>query len=595
MMLRPRLELPANELKHLILPDELMKLQNIKNFWLADAVSRGFFEPGASIDSIEPFKLDFVDRTSQCEGHQHLGLQNTTDLTNEQITQQVMFLLGIDKATALNVMHAYTQAAAGMIKNILSCAILQTTDPNSLRQISVTRDLHTDLTQNIFKSASGEICLQYDEAEYFILDSAHDDRLPSLPGPIKALFKLTSEMDDENNIIWGFKLQYIRTDNPFIVAAFNDHQFNEQNILKLSSSKDNLHLKLQVLKRSQCALVDVNPFVEQINLIVNSILTSGITIEMLDHEVDCIKAACLFPSANTLSALYQCILSHEIACGTWLKGSLSGIIFGAAGMVGGIFLASITLGFGAALGAIGLTFFSSGATVAKSTDKRNVLADIEQTILKLLVTKLFTNGNYTQYALASVKMIQAAASERRKNEVRDKALTECIEHITQHYIHNDPYKKNVPLHDLRITCHLYQAYDKLRTDSANSYSAKQVMGLIIILEQLYIQQPKSAMALEITEYHRYLQLKFSYMKNDADRDSKPNKDRNEVYDLLSKISIENFDWMRPMLYQYADDLRNGSDKNHNEMAANALINARENIVKFEQSIQAKKLIQGFES
>jgi hypothetical protein len=120
------------------------------------------------------------------------------------------------------------------------------------------------------------------------------------------------------------------------------------------------------------------------------------------------------------------------------------------------------------------------------------------------------------------------------------------------------------------------------------------MGLIIILEQLYVQQPKSNVLCEITEYHRYLQLKFTYMKNDADRDSKPNVERNEVYDLLSKISIENFGWISLMLYQYADDLKNGKDPKNNKVAADALTKAGDDVKTFEQSLilQPKQLIQG---
>lgn len=474
--------------------------QGTANPFLNKYVEAGFFEAVApendtSTKKTPPmFLLDFIDRTSLCGGKANLGMtrKEAMALSPEEVSKSVCNLLQITEQSAQQVMQAYTQYPAAMIPNILSAAVIE----SDLGKLVI--EAPNNFIQNIYAepSLTGKtICLRFFTHEFPI---SINGTKSTLPGPVEAIFEL-----DKKNSNWGFQLVSIQTENPIIFGMLTGIQYSAKEIGGLASSKANLNLKLNVfrhlLTNNSSLNENLHTFIDLIEQDANAIISSGVTIDMLDADTELVKAVYQYPLMHEpidyIHQLHQCSYHHNMKSGRqknigWSVMGL-GLVIG-AGAAATCFIPGLGIPLVAAVSGggtvTGLGLFSGTTVVA--VEKEGPLADIELKILTDILKKLLENGQYSRYALAYLANIKFDANQRGANKERDTALTTCLGQVTNHHINNLPYSNKKPIHNLEILKHLYTAYEKIKSNSTTSQTAFALTLLIESIEQHYIHTPK---------------------------------------------------------------------------------------------------------
>jgi hypothetical protein len=226
---------------------------------------------------------------------------------------------------------------------------------------------------------------------------------------------------------------------------------------------------------------------------------------MLNIDVELVYNACQYPSSlypDYLVTLHENIFLHNNASKRWENGSN-----GMGGFLSSVFAASCalagpTFGFSAAIGtgvAVvgGSALFAATKVTANQFEKNGLLAGNEREILTCLLDTFLLKGNYSRYALVSLRNAEFDAHTRGSNATRDKALEACIISLRHHHL-------NPLMHDLQLFDYLYPAYRIIKDDNLkNAYfwdskTASDILKIINKIEQHYIHSPKKQL-LDIAE------------------------------------------------------------------------------------------------
>jgi hypothetical protein len=184
-----------------------------KNAYLMSAFKLDFFEAGSG-GSGQVVK-DFVERDFLCNGKKKLGLKKDEKLGSRSVASIIQKELKVSKKTAAHIVEAHSQAPAALIPFCLAHAMLDkgeiTISQPQIRKINLVKD-------------NDQIYVDIDFDQFPVKLVAENKTIGEI-GKCQCRFALKKNKDK-----WGFELETVSSDDPFVMAALKGELFSTEQV-----------------------------------------------------------------------------------------------------------------------------------------------------------------------------------------------------------------------------------------------------------------------------------------------------------------------------------------------------------------------------